>query len=589
MKMKLFATRGRLKIRLWGMALIVIICTLVMAGSTILISVASFSKAHTNLMDVKQFASVFEAANFISAERGPANILMTADDTDRSQAYNNWKAAQQKTDDALNKLNASIIPDNLVQGVRQELRLGRRKVEATQLKERAMLRFDEVQGAIDQMFAAWDSYRAIIQWQAAYLLRHDRDLGAVVIKGMMLTSLREYAGRLGSYLVAPMALNQPIPEENVIESHVLRGYIRDMWYLMEPSSESHPDSSPIVQKRKEANLLYMNQGLALIDEQVQAAQRGGAFSLDTATFTKRYVAAMKPLGELRGIYLAASIDEFEGREGTARKALYHTSAIAILILVLVIGLVAVVQYHIFGPLFRGAEAIVNLADDRPSNLSRESGHVAEIQTLYSAIEVITAKLKERSFLMSQLEHLAHTDGLTGLLNRRALDDLGSSITSAEHGERVPYFILADIDHFKAVNDKHGHLLGDQVLREIARIMRNTVRESDIVARFGGEEFAILLRGYSAADAAMVARRLRIAIQHHLIAIPGGSSLKITASFGVAECKNVPWSEIVNRADMALYAAKAAGRNRVRFSGYDDVRQRKKLKEASMTLSCQRQS
>lgn len=589
MKISLFSTPGRLKVRLWGMALLVIICTLVMAGSTIFNSVDSFSKAHTNLHDVKQFASVFEAANFISAERGPANILMTAEDADRGQAYRNWLAAQQKTDDALNKLNDSIIPDNLVQGVRQELRLGRRKVEATQSKERASLSFEEVQGAINQMFEAWDSYSEIIQWQGADLLRHDHDLAAVVLKGMMLSIVREYAGRMGSYLIAPMALKQVIPEESVIEIRAIRWRIRDIWHLLEPSSESRPGSSPIVQKRKEANLLYMQQGLALIDEQIKTGQRGGEFSLDTTTFTKRYVAAMKPLGELRGIYLAASVDEFESLERTARKALYNTSVMALLILTLVIGLVAIVQYYIFRPLFRGAEAIVLLADDRPSNLPREPKHVAEIQTLYSAIEVITLKLKERSFLMSQLEHLAHTDGLTGLLNRRALDDLGSSMTSTEHGEQVPYFILADIDHFKAVNDTHGHLLGDQVLREVARIMRNMVRENDIVARFGGEEFAILLRGYSSTDAAMIARRLRIAIQRQLIVTPDGSSIRITASFGVAECKNVPWSEIVNRADMALYEAKAAGRNRVRFSGYDDERRKRKLKQPLAKLADQRQS
>ncbi|MEP7452172.1 GGDEF domain-containing protein [Phyllobacterium sp. SB3] len=562
------------------MALLVIICTLVMAGSTIFNFAASFSKAHANLRDVKQFASVFEAANFVSAERGPANILMTAEDADRGQAYLNWLAAQQKTDDALNRLDASIIPDNLVRGVRQELRLGRRKVEATQLKERALLRFEDVQDAIDQMFEAWDSYSEIIQWQGADLLRRDHDLAAVVLKGMMLSNVREYAGRMGSYLIAPMAMKQVIPEENVIEIHAIRSRIRDIWYLLEPSAGSRPDSSPISQKRKEVNLLYMRQGLALIDEQIKTGQQGGAFSLDTTTFTKRYVATMKPLGELRGIYLTASVDEFESRERTARKALYNTSAMALLILALVIGLVVVVQHYIFRPLFRGAEAIVLLADDRPSNLSREPRHVAEIQTLYSAIEVIAAKLKERSFLMSQLEHLAHTDGLTGLLNRRALDDLGSSLISAEHGEPVPYFILADIDHFKAINDKHGHLLGDQVLREVARIMRSAVRESDIVARFGGEEFAILLRGYSYADAAMVARRLRIAIQRHSIVTPGGSSVRITASFGVAECRNLPWSEIVDRADMALYDAKSAGRNRVRFSEYDGERQKRKLKQSS---------
>ncbi len=556
---------------LWCIALLVIILTMMLAGKAIFNSISEFSKAKNNLSDVVKFASVVEAANRISQERGPANILMTANEGARNAAYIAWQDAIQKTDDALSKLDTSIIPDDLVQDVREQLRRGRMKVEATQLKEPGAFRYNDIHSAIFQMFQAWDSYEKIVEWQGTELLRRDDNLAAVVLRGTMLSNVREYAGRLGSYLIAPIAMKQPITAKNETEIRMIEGQICELWRLLQSGSNSKPESSPIRQKREEANSLYIVQGLALIDELIQAGQQDGLYFLDTATFTTRYVAAMKPLGELRNIYLSASIAEFEILERTARQALYNTSLIAFVILALVISLVVAVQRYIFIPLFRAAEAIVSLADDLPTGLFNDSRHVTEIQTLYSALEVISVKLKERSFLMSRLEHLAHTDGLTGLLNRRALDALGNlAAQDSCNAEFAPYLILADVDYFKVINDKYGHLAGDQVLKKIARLMRDIIDESDHVARFGGEEFAILLNCSSHAEAAMIVQNLRLAMEQLSLEMPGGANLKITASFGVAEFADQSWNETINRADQALYRAKKTGRNRVHFAGHDAI-------------------
>ncbi len=163
---------------------------------------------------------------------------------------------------------------------------------------------------------------------------------------------------------------------------------------------------------------------------------------------------------------------------------------------------------------------------------------------------------------AELEQLARTDVLTGLANRRHADDvLRATIASARRHGRTLSAVLVDIDRFKSVNDIHGHAAGDAVLREIALRLADGLREEDLAARWGGEEFLLLLP--DSPDAAVVCERLRAAIADRPVNVHGLLELHVSASFGWA-----PWSgeetgeALVGRADVALYAAKAGGRDRV---------------------------
>lgn len=159
------------------------------------------------------------------------------------------------------------------------------------------------------------------------------------------------------------------------------------------------------------------------------------------------------------------------------------------------------------------------------------------------------------------------DGLTGLYNRRHLEErLSAEISFAlRHGTHLAVAML-DVDHFKRVNDTHGHPGGDAVLRAVASILTRGVRAEDLVARYGGEEFIVAVRGVDLAGAFTVADRLRQQVQ--AAAIPfGGAPIRVTASFGVASLACCPpaqrdRSTLVALADARLYRAKEQGRNRV---------------------------
>ncbi len=173
----------------------------------------------------------------------------------------------------------------------------------------------------------------------------------------------------------------------------------------------------------------------------------------------------------------------------------------------------------------------------------------------------TAQLRTAN---AQLETLAVTDALTGLLNRRALFDLfRREIERAHRHRRELAVIMFDIDYFKAINDRHGHAAGDVVLKQVAAIAAKATRSTDTVARYGGEEFVLIAPETDKSSALELAERMRAALQSAEMRIDH-QSLTVTASFGVAMLRgdDAKPEEVLRRADEALYAAKGGGRNRV---------------------------
>ncbi|EKO37457.1 MAG: diguanylate cyclase (GGDEF) domain-containing protein [Solidesulfovibrio magneticus str. Maddingley MBC34] len=171
---------------------------------------------------------------------------------------------------------------------------------------------------------------------------------------------------------------------------------------------------------------------------------------------------------------------------------------------------------------------------------------------------VEAELREAH---DALRQLAQTDALTGLSNRRHFLEQAQAVLEdlQAQGGRAS-LIMLDLDHFKRINDVHGHQAGDLALREAARHLRAALREGDVIGRLGGEEFGVLLPGLDSGEALAVARQLRRAVA---ASRPGG--LRVTASFGLADGPPQLDSLLV-KADEYLYAAKEAGRDRIAWSG-----------------------
>jgi len=171
-------------------------------------------------------------------------------------------------------------------------------------------------------------------------------------------------------------------------------------------------------------------------------------------------------------------------------------------------------------------------------------------------------------LLARLAHQATIDHLTGVLTRSAFTRRANALLDSrqQHAQALPLtLMMLDIDHFKSINDRHGHGVGDQVLRQFARTLQDQLHQDELLARMGGEEFVVMLPGLAPERAKFTAERLRRAVQD-LHIVKGDARLQITVSIGLAGCAQdvaaPSLDELLARADQALYRAKAHGRNRV---------------------------
>jgi diguanylate cyclase (GGDEF)-like protein len=171
---------------------------------------------------------------------------------------------------------------------------------------------------------------------------------------------------------------------------------------------------------------------------------------------------------------------------------------------------------------------------------------------------------QNGFMYKKMETMATTDGLTGLTNHRSFQERFEDLLqrAQRHGHRVA-LLLCDVDFFKKVNDNHGHPVGDEVLRRVAKVLQEVPRKIDIPCRYGGEEFAVVLDNVDIDQARAVAERIRIEISKVVVETDKGP-LSVTESIGVSAFPDDgnDRATLIERADLALYHAKHTGRNRV---------------------------
>jgi diguanylate cyclase (GGDEF)-like protein/PAS domain S-box-containing protein len=235
----------------------------------------------------------------------------------------------------------------------------------------------------------------------------------------------------------------------------------------------------------------------------------------------------------------------------------------------------------------GSSVDLELSSSRMAPGDDETGLILVVK------DVTARKQAERKVkaLNDRLAELAVRDPLTGLYNRRFMEaSLEREIVAAARNGTPLSVVIGDIDHFKSVNDTHGHQAGDEVLQTVSSLFRELCRKSDIACRYGGEEFLIVFPGMPVGLAADWAERARQSVSETEIVV-GSSELHITASFGVAgfPAQGKTWQEVIGAADAALYSAKSGGRDQVRRAPFpisvcEDTSRQAKVQESGRTSS-----
>jgi diguanylate cyclase (GGDEF)-like protein len=208
-----------------------------------------------------------------------------------------------------------------------------------------------------------------------------------------------------------------------------------------------------------------------------------------------------------------------------------------------------------------------MAGDSAVNVASAFAYVLLVPSFHATLMALVTMR-----LVADLRRLSRHDDLTGLLNRRTLEEALTAQAQRSRRSAEPFCVLMlDVDHFKSINDRFGHAVGDQVLKHLSALLLCHVREVDRVGRFGGEEFVVLLPGLGLAAALPLAERLRHAIAAEPLA-HADAAIALSASIGIAEWGGAheETSRLVVRADAALYEAKRHGRDRVASAGVDPI-------------------
>jgi len=517
----------------------------------------------------------------VSAERGPTNGALGEDlpiSSARKESLVNARAeSDRRITHLLGVLDRGACPGdcareaNRIQLMRADLERGRAVVDELLTLPLAKREPAAIMRAVDGMIAIIPELAPPLDDISLAVLRGSPETLNWVVTTRLLADFREYAGQLGSQFTAALAARRPLTTDELLAIERVRGRVVELHALIQNRLTGNPQPEVVRAALERMEREYCGTGIGYANRVRALSMRGAATDISPAKFAAEYVPPMRSITALRDVLLDLSQSDLQARHTKALIRLLGTVLAATAIAVALVTILSIVKKRVVEPLQRAAQMIEAIAGGDLSADVPATAYNVEVAKLLDSIAMLNASRIEkmrletvRDRLLIEMKRLSETDSLTGLPNRRSLEKKAKVQWCLANLDEPDYAVIAfDLDHFKRVNDTYGHTGGDNALRMVAQLCRQTLRATDIVARVGGEEFVALMRvrGYKQAVAA--AERMRATIGEATIAADDGRAFAVTASFGIAWERGPAapdLTRLMKRADQQLYRAKDAGRN-----------------------------
>jgi diguanylate cyclase (GGDEF)-like protein len=528
----------------------------------------ALNRADRTIVDIDSIKHAFDASREIATERTQAARLLTGQGAAEPIA-----AIRERVDRAVLDLALLDRRDGAA-GEDPAVTVNIGRVRSGLVKARAEL--DELRqsgrelapGAVGRMFSDFadvsDAAQAAAERVALRLGSHQFATVPTALAAISLNDLSDVILDTGLLVMPAILTHQPLSERDRDAFVRLRERLTQAWQAGLRHLTVMGDMPVTAAARNQAATRLWHDAIDVIDRAVDPARSLTDPTLRPATVLDASGAAAVLVDRLQSI----AIDQAEEKIAAQRSEMAVWRAIfagffAVAIITSLI-VMALVWRRVVSPLFLVGHKIRALARLEPVGAVASPTGQPEIASIFEAVEDLFIVLEERAEHTQQLKQLAETDGLTGLMNRRLLDRIGEGAVEFDHLPRAVSVILMDLDRFKSINDTYGHTSGDLVLRQAARLAQRVCRKTDLVARYGGEEIAILIFDQDPWVAGHVAERIRSELESMPVRLEDGRLLTVTASFGVAHGRRggKQWLDVLNGADEALYRAKGDGRNRV---------------------------
>lgn len=567
----------RITYRLSISMLVIILSLLGISIPLIISSYQDYIKTKNALIEIRALNAVADLANKISRERGPANKAMSSNAqqlTENRQALREYRQGvdQQIKITALELKQAGFmtLAYHLNTDVVASLAQGRHDVDAylnTPIAQRQALQFDR---AILMMFNVWDQTHDVLKNVVMRSKNKDSTLMDSYTLILILADLRDQAGRVASNVIAHVSFNAPLPNTNIARSLQTQKQVQYLWDLvntLQPENEKTPE---FIHLHQQVKTEFIDQGLPMVLQLIDESTQGKPYNLQGTAVTDRISGYFSTVVDLQKYLLDDCVYRAEQHLHEAQNKLIWTGGVAFISLLAALFTMIYARKRVFVPLIQARKMILNLVQHHgkvshsntlvlDEDRYRRSG---EFFALFEAIYKLQHMLAQRDAFETQLKNMARTDALTGVSNRTVLDEYVQHL----EGEPARFIqlglIVVDIDNFKTVNDQYGHSIGDGVIVEVAQCLKQNIRHSDLIVRFGGDEFLILIPDVEIKQVTEIAEKIRHDVSNLNIDVPHiKQRFTISVSIGIAGTAE-NWKDLFHQADQSLFRAKALGKNKV---------------------------
>lgn len=549
---------------------VIILSVLLIAVPQIISNYREYSRANRALVNIQALQVFAETSNKISRERAPTNKAMsstTANFPDRIKELQDYrKDVDQQinlTVETLNKAGFSSLADQVDVQLRHDLNIARKQVDAylaLPLKERNSVQMDQV---IQGMFRAWDSCRAMLQQLINHSKKNNSDVTDYASIVLILADLRDQSGRVASNIMAPLSFSEPLPEYNKARSLQTQEQVKYLWRLMDTMQIESLKTPEYLYLYGQVKTQFIDQGLPIVNRLVQESRNQQPYFLTANQLTDAIVDKFTTVVNLQKYLLETHALSARHRMESEQRQFFIMLFISLLSLSVAVFTMLYTRKKLFEPLIYARNMILELSQVQERDyLGDASIQTKEVHTLTDALDKLKEMLKQRDAFEFQLQNSANTDSLTGVSNRLALDVYLKNIATQTERFQELTLIMVDIDNFKYVNDRFGHILGDSVIVEIARCLKANIAQSDLIVRFGGDEFLILIDRIQWDWALQISESILADVSRlNFNSSMSNEQLNVSVSIGVATGAE-SWEALFNRADASLFKAKAQGRNKV---------------------------
>lgn len=533
-------------------------------------SYRDYNKTNQALTEIQALQAVADLANKISRERAPANKLMSSNQQDFAKHVLELKLYRLTVDEQMKKtlevLKHSNLPNldlSLFDRLDEALMQGRQQVDAYAALPREQRNAETMDQAILKMFSAWDRSHDVLKDVIAVSEGKDTAVSNFYVQILLLADLRDQAGRAASNVMAHVAFKQPIPETNLARSLQTRKQVMYLWELIDTLQPERDKTEEFKVLHQAVYNEFLAKGLLIVERLMNESIYHRPYYLTGTQLTEAIVDKFSTVVELQNYLLKYSVEKAIIEKHKAQNILLTTVGISLISIFAALFTMIYARKRVFSPLIQAREILFDLSHSsiRPNPMDTKD-QPANMYSLFTAIQQLKQTLQQRDALEFRLKNIAHLDSLTGVANRYALNEYIKLLENQPTQFSETCLMVIDIDHFKQVNDVYGHLMGDQVIQFVAEKLKENIRTSDLLVRYGGDEFIVLIENVGMERALKIAEKIRSEIyEAKSVDNVRCPDLKVSISIGVA-IGATSWMALLEKADRALFQAKEQGKNKV---------------------------